>query len=421
MKKIKQMLAGILASAMVAVTGLSAFSVSAVSAESETKLIALTFDDGPNTITTNEILDVLGEYHAKASFFLIGDNINAESAVSVKRAYDMGMEIDNHSRTHSNMSEMTPEAMQAEIAYVDKKVTEITGEPTKFFRPPYIDTNDIMYDAIDLPFICGIGCQDFLPDVTAEERADYILDGAADGSILLLHDTSGNSQTVEALKIAVPELKKQGYEFVTLTELFERQGETPRKHILYSQVSKYPCSEYYLYQIINTDTAERIRLDAELLEHLHDSYAIEVTYNSTAYPPVVALQKWSATPPVWNAVQPSYANGETAVFLASDILSTLQETNLNYTELDGITISAYSGEITITDVKLLVTSDAPVSLMGDVNGDGEFTVSDIVMLQKWLLCTGALTNWEMADFTHDGMITIFDLLLMKQELIHNRS
>ncbi|HAM69998.1 MAG TPA: hypothetical protein DCP68_10365, partial [Ruminococcus sp.] len=76
-------------------------------AENGKKLIALTFDDGPNTTTTNDVLDLLAEYDAKASFFLIGDNINSASAASVKRAYDMGMEIDNHSKTHSNMSKMT--------------------------------------------------------------------------------------------------------------------------------------------------------------------------------------------------------------------------------------------------------------------------------------------------------------------------
>ena len=127
-----------------------------VSAKEETKYIALTFDDGPNTTTTNEVLDLLEQYNAKASFFLIGDNINAESAKSVKRAYDMGMEINNHSKTHSNMSKMTAEELQAEISFVDDKVTEITGEPTKFFRPPFIDVSQSMYDAIDLPFICGI-------------------------------------------------------------------------------------------------------------------------------------------------------------------------------------------------------------------------------------------------------------------------
>ena len=241
MKKIKNLLSGIIISAVIAVTGMPLFSAYA---ESEPKLIALTFDDGPNTTTTNEVLDILEEYNAKASFFLIGDNINSESAVSVKRAYDMGMEIDNHSKTHSNMSKMTPEEIQAEISYVDEKVTEIIGEPTKFFRPPFIDTSDTMYDAIEIPFICGIDCQDYMPNVTAEERAEYILNGAKDGVIVLLHDAAGNSQTVEALKIAMPELVKQGYEFVTLTELFERQGETPKHHILYSNVAKYPCADY---------------------------------------------------------------------------------------------------------------------------------------------------------------------------------
>ncbi len=137
---IRKSLLSLLAAAAMTIAAIPAFPAAA----QETKLIALTFDDGPNTTTTNEVLDILEQYNAKASFFLIGDNINAESAVSVKRAYDMGMEINNHSKTHSNMSKMTPEEIQAEVAYVDEKVTEIIGEPTKFFRPPFIDTSDTM-------------------------------------------------------------------------------------------------------------------------------------------------------------------------------------------------------------------------------------------------------------------------------------
>lgn len=88
-------------------------------ADKETKLLALAFDDGPNVTTTNEVLDILDKYNAKASFFVIGVNINDESAKSIKRAYDMGMEIDNHSRTHTSMMNMTPEEMLEEINYVD--------------------------------------------------------------------------------------------------------------------------------------------------------------------------------------------------------------------------------------------------------------------------------------------------------------
>jgi len=419
MKKIRNLLSGVILSAVIAVTGMPLSPTDTAYAESEKKLIALTFDDGPNTTTTNEVLDILEEYHAKASFFLIGDNINAESAVSVKRAYDMGMEIDNHSKTHSNMSKMTPEEIQAEISYVDEKVMEIIGEPTKFFRPPFIDTSDTMYDAIEIPFICGIDCQDYMQNVTAEERAEYILNGAKDGVIVLLHDAAGNSQTVEALKIAMPELIKQNYEFVTLTELFERQGETPKHHILYSNVAKYPCTDYTLYEEMTSvpDAAAEIRLDGTLLKSLGEDYAIEVNYTSKEYPPVIALQKWSGSPTVWQTVQPFYFNGEKAVFLASDILSELEKLEVSYSDLDAISLTAFSGELKLSNAKILVKSENTELLMGDVNQDGEFHVADVIMLQKWLLGKGTLTNWKAADFTGDEIINIFDLILMKRELL----
>ena len=178
-------------------------------AEAKTKLIALTFDDGPNTTTTNEILDLLEEYHVVASFFLIGDKINTESAISVKRAYDMGCEIDNHSKSHTHMSEMTVKQLQEEISYVDDYVYKITGEKTKFFRPPYIEVSQSMYDTIEQPFICGIGCNDTITDVTAEQRAETVISNAKDGLIVLMHDFTGNTQTVEALKIIIPTLQKR--------------------------------------------------------------------------------------------------------------------------------------------------------------------------------------------------------------------
>lgn len=77
---------------------LSVSSVSTADAEETQKLIALTFDDGPNTTVTTQILDLLEENDAKGTFFLIGQNINSVSEASVKRAYDMGCEIANHSK-----------------------------------------------------------------------------------------------------------------------------------------------------------------------------------------------------------------------------------------------------------------------------------------------------------------------------------
>ncbi len=190
----------------------------------EKKYIALTFDDGPNTTTTNEVLDVLEQYGIKGSFFLIGNNINEESEKSVKRAYDMGCDIGNHSKSHPYMNELSVEEIEAEIDYVNDKIVEITGEEPKFFRPPYIAINNTMYDTIDLTFISGFGCNDWDDKVTAERRAKVIIRQAQDGGIILLHDAQGNSKTVEALHTIIPELQAQGFEFVTLSELFEIKG-----------------------------------------------------------------------------------------------------------------------------------------------------------------------------------------------------
>ena len=79
------------------------------------KLIALTFDDGPNTETTPQVLDILAEYGITASFFLIGASITPESARMSRRAWEMGCTIENHSVTHSFMSKMTPEEIRREI------------------------------------------------------------------------------------------------------------------------------------------------------------------------------------------------------------------------------------------------------------------------------------------------------------------
>lgn len=195
-------------------------------APTETKYIALTFDDGPNTTTTNQILDLLEEYNAKATFFLIGNNINDESAKSVKRAFDMGCEIANHSKSHSYMDKLTADEIKAEVQYVSDKIFEITGQREKYFRPPYIAVNDLMFNTIDLTFINGTGCNDWDAKVTAEKRFLIMKMRAKDGAIFLLHDAEGNDNTVEMLKNLIPYLQGEGYQLVTLSELFEAKGVT---------------------------------------------------------------------------------------------------------------------------------------------------------------------------------------------------
>ncbi|MBD5384647.1 MAG: polysaccharide deacetylase family protein [Ruminococcaceae bacterium] len=202
------------------------------------KVIALTFDDGPNIGTTNEVLDVLEKHQVVASFFLIGNNITDDSAKSVKRAYDLGCEINNHSKSHGYMDKMTAEEIIEEYSYVDDKVFEITGEHTKFFRPPYIAVGDLMWENIDVPFISGLGCNDWDPNVTVEQRVKVITRSAQDGCIILMHDAQGNSRTVEAIDQIIPALKEQGYKFTTVSGLFEAKGITPVTKMIYSNATQ---------------------------------------------------------------------------------------------------------------------------------------------------------------------------------------
>ena len=199
-------------------------------------VIALTFDDGPNTVITPQVLDILEKEGIVASFFLIAQNINPESAEMVRRAKAMGCDIANHTVTHPFMDKLSVEEMLEEVNTCTEKIVEITGEAPKFFRPPFIAVNQAMYDNIDLIFICGMGCEDWVPTVTAEERAERVLANAADGQIVLLHDMQWNQNTVDALKTIIPELKKRGYEFATVSQIFEMKHVAPKRGWLYSNV-----------------------------------------------------------------------------------------------------------------------------------------------------------------------------------------
>ena len=217
------------------IISLSALAVACAPKE-PAKYIALSFDDGPNLTTESKMLDVLAKHNVPATFFVIGNNIDEETTANMKRALELGCEIGNHSLTHSMMSQMDEEQVKAEIEATSGMIEKITGQRPKFFRPPYIDVKPEMYDWIDLTFICGKGCEDWVDTVGKEARCEGILTNAEPGAIYLLHDFEGNEATVEALDEAIPELKKQGYVFVTVAQLFEILSCTPDGQTMYSVV-----------------------------------------------------------------------------------------------------------------------------------------------------------------------------------------
>lgn len=212
------------------VSMLLAMVITSCASDSSSKLIALSFDDGPNNSTTPEVLDVLEEFDVPASFFVIGQNINDSTAGQMTRAISLGCEIQNHSYTHSFMTQLSSEEVQDEIKRTNELIEKYTGTRPWLFRPPYINHNQSMHEVIGLTFINGVGCRDWEAGQSAQARYEELMPKVKDGDIILLHDFEGNGNTVEALKKIIPELKEQGYKFVTVSQLFEKKGITPSAH-----------------------------------------------------------------------------------------------------------------------------------------------------------------------------------------------
>lgn len=188
------------------------------------KLIALTFDDGPSRTTMVQVLDILSEYDAKATFFVIGKNINDTTLPVMERAIAEGHEIGNHSMNHLHMADLTEEEILTEYNECQRIVKETFDLDMHFFRAPYGSIDDRMYNLIQAPFMGGVSTGDGTIGSIAADRAWKATSGAYDGAIIVMHCFQGNGETVEALKTVLPELKAQGYKFVTLTQLYEEAG-----------------------------------------------------------------------------------------------------------------------------------------------------------------------------------------------------
>lgn len=199
------------------------------------KVIALTLDDGPWGDTTSEILDILAENDVKATFFTIGEQIdNSETgAALVKRAYDAGHQICTHTYSHAsgsgqgvNLGYMTAEEQINEVTKGLEAIERATGaEASKVFRSPggnyNTETEQILEPYITSEIGWSIDSNDWrLPG--ADAMVANITSSATSGDIILMHDGGGDrSQTVEALRRIIPQLKEQGFTFVTMDQLLE--------------------------------------------------------------------------------------------------------------------------------------------------------------------------------------------------------
>lgn len=198
--------------------------------------VALSFDDGPNLSTTMHILDVMERNDARGSFFIIGSNLTDESAAAVRRAVEMGCDVENHSLTHPYMSRLTAEEQRTEAEQTTALIEKYASRRPLLFRPPYLDADATTHSVVPQIFIGGVGPADWDANVLLNERIEGLVEAATDGAILLMHDFAGNDLTAEALEVVLPRLAAKGYGFVTVAELFAVKGITPRKGIRYDRV-----------------------------------------------------------------------------------------------------------------------------------------------------------------------------------------
>ncbi len=200
----------------------------------EKKYVALTFDDGPSSFT-DRLLDCLEKNKAKATFFMVGKEIEYFSD-EVKRMKKLGCELGNHTYSHADLTGLSPEDMSAEIGAVDNLLMELTGQGASVVRPPYGSVNSTVKSVIGTPMVLwSIDTLDW-ESQDPQQIADIVRAQAENGSIILLHDIFSTS--VDAAEIFIPEMIKEGYQFVTVHELAKINGIELHTGTTYSDLKK---------------------------------------------------------------------------------------------------------------------------------------------------------------------------------------
>ncbi len=199
-------------------------------------MVALTFDDGPDAACSDQILDILEEHHALATFFEVGRNV-AACPEPVGRMVELGCEVGSHSNAHKDLSKLRKSSLLRDLDTADEAFV-LAGAPAPLLvRPPYGAVNKTVKTATGRAMVTWTVDTEDWRSRDAQKVIDYVqsygeLDGELDGEIVLMH--SIYESTVEAVRVLVPWLQEQGYQLVTVTELMAYYyGELPQPDHFY--------------------------------------------------------------------------------------------------------------------------------------------------------------------------------------------
>ncbi|MBC1376220.1 polysaccharide deacetylase family protein [Listeria sp. FSL L7-0091] len=181
------------------------------------KVIALTFDDGPSASVTPKVLETLKRNNVKATFFVLGSSVINNPGL-VKRELEEGHQVGSHSWDHPQLTKLSEKEVYNQILQTQKAVYDQTGYFPTTMRPPYGAVNKKVAEEIGLPIIqWSVDTEDW-KNKNPKVVTSRVLSGASNGGIVLMHDI--HPTTAASLDKTIKALKKQGYEFVTIDELF---------------------------------------------------------------------------------------------------------------------------------------------------------------------------------------------------------
>lgn len=187
-------------------------------------MIALTFDDGPKTSVTSRILDSLQANGGKATFFMVGSNVNSNAGV-IKRMVDQGCEVANHTHDHKYITKLNADGIISQLGVTNQKISSVCGISPVLMRPPggYVDANSLsVVGTMGMSAVMwSIDTRDW-QHRNAQRTIDTVLSQVKDGDIILMHDIY--STTADAAVVLIPELTARGYQLVTVSELAAYRG-----------------------------------------------------------------------------------------------------------------------------------------------------------------------------------------------------
>jgi len=199
--------------------------------ESGAKVLALSYDDGPNDPWTLHLLDVLHKHEVRATFFMLGGFVRQRPQIA-RAVFDAGHAVGNHAYSHSNLIFATPARLQKELEETSRAIEEATGSRPALFRPPFGGRRPGTFRAAErmhmLPVMWRVTCFDWSAKSHEEilRRARRQITG---GEVILLHDGGhlrmgeDRSATVRATDELIAEYKQQGYSFVTVPEMMQKR------------------------------------------------------------------------------------------------------------------------------------------------------------------------------------------------------